>query len=90
VLAEHFVPGVELETFDSLAELLDKVRYFIRHPEETAAIARRGQLRAHRDHTYERRLEEIFRVVFAARPVAVAPMRAHPNAESPRSYAATE
>jgi len=67
VLAEHFVPGVELETFGSLAELIDKIRHFVGHPDQAAAIARRGQLRAHRDHTYERRLEEIFSVVFAVR-----------------------
>ena len=64
VLAQHFVPGVEIETFESVAELIEKIRYFLQHQDEAAAIARRGQLRAHKDHTYERRLDEIFRITF--------------------------
>jgi spore maturation protein CgeB len=64
VLAQHFVPGVEMETFDSLSELTAKIHHFLQHGEEAAAIARRGQLRAHADHTYERRLDEIFRIAF--------------------------
>jgi len=62
VLAEHFQVGSEIETFTSAAELVDKIRYYLDKPEEAAAIAARGQLRAHRDHTYEARLEEIVRI----------------------------
>jgi spore maturation protein CgeB len=62
VLAEHFIPGVEIETFASIGELVEKIRHYLQHPEEAAAIARRGQLRAHQEHTYERRLAEIFAV----------------------------
>jgi spore maturation protein CgeB len=65
VLAEHFVPGVEIETFDSISDLIEKIRHFLKHADEAAAIARRSQLRAHKDHTYECRLDEIFRIAFA-------------------------
>jgi len=61
VLAEHFRPGVEIETFDSAAELVDKARYYLGNPQQAAQIAARGQQRAHREHTYEHRLDEIFR-----------------------------
>jgi spore maturation protein CgeB len=64
VLAQHFVPGVEIETFESVSELIEKIRHFLQHPEAAAAIARRGQLRAHEEHTYERRLDEIFNITF--------------------------
>lgn len=62
VLAEHFQLGVEIESFATIEELLEKIRHYLRNPDEAAAIAQRGQTRAHRDHTYTRRLTEIFRI----------------------------
>jgi spore maturation protein CgeB len=61
-LAEHFVPEVEVATFSNIDELIDRIRYYLANPGVAQGIATRGQLRAHRDHTYERRLLEIFRV----------------------------
>jgi spore maturation protein CgeB len=62
VLREHFTAGVELDAFRSVDELIEKIRHYLRHPEQAAEIARVGQIRAHREHTYEIRLREIFRV----------------------------
>src|SRR5271170_827558 len=61
-LAEHFVPDVEVVTFASVDELVEKIDYYLRNPAEAAEIAERGRARAHRDHTYEHRLKEILRV----------------------------
>ncbi len=66
VLREHFDPGVEIETFANTEELIEKIRHYLRHPQEAAAIALRGQARAHREHTYARRLDEIFRIAGSA------------------------
>jgi spore maturation protein CgeB len=63
VVAEHFEPGSEVVTFSSAAELVEKVAYYLQNPDKAAAIASRGQIRAHRDHTYEHRLHELLRVV---------------------------
>jgi len=63
VLSEHFTPGVDLDAFHSVDDLIDKIRHYLQHPDKAAEMARRGQLRAHREHTYENRLREIFRVV---------------------------
>ncbi len=63
-LAEHFEPEVEVATFANVDELIDKTIYYLRNPAAAAAIAERGQLRAHRDHTYEHRLKEILRIAF--------------------------
>ena len=59
VVAEHFEPGSEVVTFGSAAELVEKVTYYLQNPIEAAAIAARGQVRAHREHTYEHRLHEL-------------------------------
>jgi spore maturation protein CgeB len=61
-LAEHFEPEVEVVTFDSVEDLIEKTAYYLRNPAEAAAIAERGRLRAHRDHTYERRMEDILSI----------------------------
>jgi spore maturation protein CgeB len=65
VLAEHFERGVELESYSSTDELRDKVRYYLDRPELARGIAERGRARAHRDHTYEKRLTEILRVALS-------------------------
>jgi spore maturation protein CgeB len=62
VLAEHFVPEVEVVTFGDVDELVEKTAYYLRNPAEAAGIAERGRVRAHRDHTYEHRLRHILRV----------------------------
>jgi spore maturation protein CgeB len=62
VVAEHFVPGVEIETFASVGELIEKIRHYLQHPAAAAEIARRASIRAHSEHTYEHRLAEILHV----------------------------
>jgi spore maturation protein CgeB len=63
VLGEHFEPDVEVAAFATVDELIDKARHYLRNPEEAARVARNGQLRAHRDHTYEMRLEQIITIM---------------------------
>jgi spore maturation protein CgeB len=62
VLREHFRPGEEIESFSTVEELAEKVRYYTGHPDRALAIAQAGQRRAYREHTYEQRLAEILRV----------------------------
>ncbi|HUI40761.1 MAG TPA: glycosyltransferase, partial [Terriglobia bacterium] len=66
-LAEHFEPECEVVTFHSRDELREKVDYYLAHPDERRAIADRAYLRAHREHTYERRLARMLqRLGFSA------------------------
>ena len=60
VLAEHFVPDREIVCFSTVDEMLEKVSYYLAHPDQARDIARRGMERAIRDHTYEHRLQQIF------------------------------
>lgn len=57
-LAEMFIPGVEIETFGSLEELIEKIDHFLEHPNHAAAIARAGRERVHAEHTYRHRMIE--------------------------------
>jgi spore maturation protein CgeB len=65
VAAEHFEIDREVVCFDSADSLVERIRYYLEHPELAAQIAIRGQSRAHREHTYEARLREIFAAVSA-------------------------
>lgn len=51
--------------FGDVSELREKVRYYLEHPKVRAAIARRGQERAYRDHTLRQRMEDLLRIVQA-------------------------
>ena len=55
--------GEEIVCYRDKEDLKEKIRYYLSHPEERKAIARRGQERTHRDHTYEKRLKEIFSII---------------------------
>ena len=43
-------------------ELKERVDYYLAHPEERREIADRAYVWAHREHTYELRLREMFGV----------------------------
>jgi spore maturation protein CgeB len=59
-LEEYFVPGQEVLTYADRDELLDQVRHYLAHPEHAERIRRNGLLRARRDHTWQRRFQELF------------------------------
>lgn len=55
-----FKPGIEVETWTSMGELLEKICYYLDHDEERLTIARAGGARARADHTWERRFQCLF------------------------------
>lgn len=60
-LEEFFIPDREITYYRNTDELLEKVRYYLDHEEERAAIADAGYARVMKDHTYEQRFNELFR-----------------------------
>jgi spore maturation protein CgeB len=80
-IATLFEPDREIVTFHTLAELKEKVHYYLARPEERRRIADRAYARAHRDHTYEIRLARMMDILGLSSqspsPVAVgAPLNA--------------
>jgi len=67
-LAEHFVIGKECDVFRNEHELVEKVQYYLAHPDERAAIALAGQKRALAQHLYGHRLQAVLRLLSAAPP----------------------
>lgn len=58
-LGELFEVGKEVVVYSSPEEAVELIQYYIAHPEEARAIALAGQARTLRDHTYQRRMEEL-------------------------------
>jgi len=58
-LGELFEIGTEIESYRDADELIDKVRYYLSHEDERARIARAGQARTLREHTYLHRMREL-------------------------------
>jgi spore maturation protein CgeB len=62
-LGELFEVGKEVVAYSSPEEAAELIRYYIAHPEEARVIARAGQARTLRDHTYQRRMAELVPVL---------------------------
>jgi len=58
-LHRFFEPESEIVTFRNLAELREKIDYYLAHEEERAAVAERAQARALKEHTYRHRMTEM-------------------------------
>ena len=63
-LPELFEPDREVVTYKSVEECIEKVKWLLDHPQEREAIAKAGQARTLKDHTFAQRaiqLDEIIR-----------------------------
>lgn len=55
-----FTPGIEVETWQNLAELREKIHYYLAHDSEREAIASAGERRARAEHSWEIRFRTLF------------------------------
>jgi hypothetical protein len=62
-ISELFTPGREIITYKSHKECIEKIRYFLRHEEERKRIARAGQARTLKEHTYLIRMKELLEII---------------------------
>jgi spore maturation protein CgeB len=59
-LEDYYVVGREVVGFGDMSDLIEKIRYYLCHEAERAAVAEAGYQRTLRDHTYAQRFSEIF------------------------------
>jgi spore maturation protein CgeB len=60
-LENYYEFGKEIVCFDDIRDLIEKIRYYLAHEDERAAIARAGYARTLREHTYAHRFTAIFK-----------------------------
>lgn len=57
---KHFIPGQEIVCYENYPDMVDKIKYYLAHEKERAAIAEAGYRRAMADHTAEMRMRQVF------------------------------
>jgi len=62
-LHEMFEPGNEVIAYRTPEECAELIQYYLEHNEEREAIARAGQQRTLREHTYYQRMQELVDIV---------------------------
>jgi spore maturation protein CgeB len=62
-LHEIFDIDREVVVYSCKEEAVELVRYYLDHPEEAAHIARAGQLRTLREHTYTQRMQQLVSIL---------------------------
>ena len=59
-LDKYYADGKEIIIFEDKDDLIDKIKYYLSHEVEREFIARAGYERTLRDHTYEKRFNDLF------------------------------
>lgn len=62
-LNKLFVIGKEVESYKDADDLYEKIVYYTKHDVEGATIAKEGQKRTLREHTYFHRMEELVEII---------------------------
>lgn len=64
-IPDYFTPGVHLETYSTMDELLEKTRYYLEHEDERRQIAENGFKEVNEKHTVLMRVMTIVKTVFS-------------------------
>lgn len=62
-LRDYYEDGKEIVIYKDTKDLIEKIKYYLEHDEEREAIAKAGYEHTLRDHTYEKRFNEIFKTI---------------------------
>jgi spore maturation protein CgeB len=58
-------PGIEIETYDSPAQFIEKAEYYLTHDDERETVGLRGFRRTLEEHTYRKRLRTLLDILTA-------------------------
>lgn len=59
-IAEYFVSGEEIVTYQNANDAAEKIKYYLKNEAEREKIAKKGYERVMREHTWEKRFSEMF------------------------------
>jgi len=60
-IAKYFVPGKEIITYKDANDAVEKIKYHLKNEDDRERIAKKGYERILKEHTWEKRLLEIFK-----------------------------
>lgn len=64
-IRDLFEPDKEIMTYKSVDECVEKIKWLLEHPKEREDIAKTGQARTLKEHTYKKRAEELNEIIKA-------------------------
>lgn len=67
LLGEMFEIGKEVAVFHDSGEMIEKIDYYLAHPEERDEIVEASRQRVLRDHTYDQRLRQMLEYIYLDR-----------------------
>jgi spore maturation protein CgeB len=76
-LPSLFIPDLEVVTYTSPDDCVERISHLLSHPQQAAAIAVAGQARTLRDHTYDQRMPELAVALEQVLTSGASPPRAH-------------
>jgi hypothetical protein len=62
-ISELFLPKKEIETFSDIQECIRKIKFYLENEDKRKEIAKSGQMRTLKEHTYEKRTKEYKRII---------------------------
>lgn len=62
-ILDFYEPDKEVALYRTTAELIEKTKYYLSHPAQAEKLRAAGYARARRDHTWQRRFEQLFREI---------------------------
>lgn len=62
-LTDYYEDGKEIVIYKDIDDMIEKIKYYLKHNEEREAIAQAGYERTLREHTYEKRFNNIFKII---------------------------
>jgi len=63
-LTDYYEDGKEIVIYKDINDMIDKIKYYLEHNEERESIAQAGYERTIREHTYEKRFNNIFKRIY--------------------------
>lgn len=67
LLPELLEVGKEVITFSSREEMIEKMEYYLARPEERKQVCDRARARVLKDHSYDRRMEQMLSTIYASK-----------------------
>lgn len=62
-LKDYYKDGKNIVIYKNTNDMIDKIRYYLKHNKEREAIALSGYKQTLKEHTYEKRFNEIFKII---------------------------
>lgn len=67
LLPELLEVGKEVITFSTREEMIEKMEYYLARPEERKQVCDRARARVLKDHSYDRRMEQMLSTIYASK-----------------------